>query len=448
MTRYSFPASPRLLNAALLLATVAAAPALAAAQGAPAKLTADMERRIAAIQPSVVAWRRDFHEHPELSNQEVRTSEVIARHLRKLGMEVQTGVAKTGVIGVLKGGKPGPVVALRADMDALPVVEEVDLPFKSTVKTTFNGQSVGVMHACGHDNHMAILLGVAEVFAGMKADLPGTVKFIFQPAEEGAPVGERGGASVMIEQGVLENPKVDALFGLHVFPFETGKVVYRSGSLMASADTWRMVIRGKQTHGALPWNGVDPIMIASQMITNMQSIISRQTDLTLTPAILTVGYIRGGIRVNIIPDSVELGGTIRTFDEGVRDSIHARFRRLANALATAAGGSMSLEIDKGYAVTSNDPRLTAQMLPSLHRAVGAANVSEGRPTTTAEDFSFYQQKVPGLFFFLGVSPPGTDPLKVYPNHSPRFFADEAALVPGMKALGTLALDFLSAGRVM
>jgi amidohydrolase len=426
------------------LAVLAVVPCLVSAQ-APAPLTAEFERRAAAVANSVVAWRRDLHQHPELANQEVRTAKLVADHLRKLGLEVQTGVAKTGVVGVLRGGKPGPVVALRADMDALPVVEEVDLPFKSTVRATFNGQDVGVMHACGHDHHVAILMGIAEALAGMKAQIPGTVKFIFQPAEEGLPIGERGGAAVMVEQGVLENPKVDAIFGLHVFPFDVGKVTYRAGGVMASSDTWRVVIRGRQTHGALPWNGVDPIVVASQLVTTMQSIISRQTDLTLTPAILTTGYIRGGVRVNIIPDSVEMGGTIRTFDESVRDSIHARFRRLATNLAAAAGAQAVVEIEKGNSVTFNDPGLTARMVPSLQRALGPANVSEGRPTTTAEDFSVYQKKVPGMFFFLGITPTGADPATVAPNHSPKFFADEGALVPGMKALGRMALDFLAGG---
>lgn len=301
------------------------------------------------------------------------------------------------------------------------------------------------MHACGHDNHVAMLMGLAEVFAGMKAEIPGTVKFIFQPAEEGPPAGEKGGAPVMVSEGVLENPKVDAIFGLHVFPFEVGKVVYRSAGTMASSDEWKIVIRGRQTHGALPWNGVDPIVIASQLVTNMQSIISRQTDLTLTPAILTTGYIRGGVRFNIIPDSVEMGGTIRTFDEATRDSIHVRLTRLARNLAAAAGGEATVTITKTNDVTYNDPALTARMVPSLQRALGAANVSEGRPTTTAEDFSAYQKKVPGLFFFLGVTPKGANPATVAPNHSPKFFADEGALVPGMKALGTVALDFLSGG---
>jgi len=429
-----------------LLALALLFPALLSAQDA--NLSAILDRRAKEIEPKVVAWRRDFHQHPELSNREQRTSKVIAEHLQRLGMEVKTGVAHTGVVGILRGGRPGPVVALRSDMDALPVVEEVDLPFKSTVRSTYNGQDVGVMHACGHDNHMAILMGVAEIFAGMKASIPGTVKFIFQPAEEGVPTGETGGAQMMIEQGVLDNPKVDAVFGLHVFPFDVGKVSWRAGSQMASSDNWRVVIRGRQTHGALPWNGVDPITIAAQLVTSMQSIISRQTDLTLTPAILTTGYIRGGVRTNIIPDSVEMGGTIRTFDEPTRDSIHVRLTRLAKNLATASGATALVEIERGNPVTYNDPSLVARMVPSLQRSLGKDNVVEGRVTTTAEDFSRYQQKVPGMFFFLGITPEGADPATVAPNHSPKFFADEGALVPGIKALGGVALDFLSGmGRV-
>jgi amidohydrolase len=426
------------------IAALTSSPWFVRAQG----INATLHRRAAEIEQKVVAWRRDFHQHPELSNREERTARVIAEHLRGLGLEVRTGVAHHGVVGVLRGGRPGPVVALRADMDALPVVEEVDLPFKSTVRTTYNGQEVGVMHACGHDNHMAILMGIAEIFAGMKAEIPGTVKFIFQPAEEGVPTGEKGGAEMMIAEGVLENPKVDAIFGLHVFPFPVGQVTWRSGGLMASSDNWRVVIRGRQTHGALPWNGVDPITIASQLVTSMQSIVSRRTDLTLTPAILTTGYIRGGVRTNIIPDSVELGGTIRVFDEPTRDSIHARLTRLAKSLAEANGATALIEITRGNPVTYNDPALVARMVPSLRTNLGADNVMEGRVTTTAEDFSRYQQKVPGMFFFLGITPAGADPTTVAPNHSPRFFADEGALVPGMKALGGLALDYLRGGSAM
>lgn len=420
-------------------------PSLRATAQAPTKLDAEVDRRAKALEAKVVAWRRDIHEHPELGNREFRTAKLVADHLQKLGMEVKTGVAHTGVIGILKGGKPGPVVALRADMDALPVAEEVDLPFKSVVRTTYNGQDVGVMHACGHDNHVAILMGVAELLAGMKSELQGTVKFVFQPAEEGAPEGEEGGAELMLKEGAFQNPKVDAVFGLHVFPFETGKIVSRGGGLMASGDSYKVVIRGRQTHGALPWNGIDPITVSSQIISSMQSIVSRQVDLTLTPAIVTVGYIRGGVRVNIIPDSVEFGGTIRTFDEPTRDSILVRFRRIVTGLAEANGATADIDMFRGTPVTYNDPALTERMAPSLKRALGDDRVEVGRQTTTSEDFSLFQKAAPGVFYFLGVTPKGTDPAKVAPNHSPRFFADEAALVPGVKALSTLAIDYLAMG---
>ena len=408
----------------------------------PSRLIADLDSRAKALEAKVVAWRRDIHEHPELGNREERTAKLVADHLKALGLEVRTQVAHTGVVGVLKGGKPGPTVALRADMDALPVTEEVDLPFKSTVKATYLGQQVGVMHACGHDNHVAILMGVAELLAGVRQELAGTVKFIFQPAEEGAPAGERGGAELMIEEGALENPKVDAIFGLHVFPFEVGKVVWRAGGLMASGDGFRIVVRGRQTHGALPWNGVDPIVTASQIVLGLQTLVSRTVDLTLTPAVVTVGMIRGGVRNNIVPDSVEMIGTIRTFDEATRDSLAARIVRTAEGIARSAGAVAVVTTTKGYPVTINDPVLTERMVPTLRRTLGAANVLPAQQTTTAEDFSLFQRKVPGMFFFLGVTPKGTDPRTAAPNHSPRFFADEAALVPGVRALANLAVDYL------
>ena len=424
----------RMLLPALMLGTAAVS-----AQD----LLPQVERETAKVVPAMTEIRHQLHQNPELSNREEKTAALIAGYLRKLGLEVQTGVAKHGVVAILKGGRPGPVVAVRADIDALPVTEEAILPFASKVRTTYLGQEVGVMHACGHDIHTAVQLGVAAVLTGMKAELPGTVKFIFQPAEEGAPTGETGGAELMLKEGAFENPKVDAVFGLHVFPFETGKIVYRSGGLMASSDGFRVVIRGRQTHGALPWNGIDPITISAQIIGNIQSIVSRQTDLTLTPAILTVGYIRGGVRINIIPDSVEFGGTIRTFDEPTRDSIHARFRRIVSGMAIANGATATIELTHGTPVTYNDPALTEQMVPSLRRALGDANVELGRQTTTSEDFSLFQKQVPGLFVFLGVTPKGTDPAKIAPHPSPRFFADEAALVPGMKALSALAMDYLA-----
>ena len=405
----------------------------------------DIDSQARRIEPRVIAWRRDLHRHPELGNREFRTSKIVAEHLRALGIEVKEKVAHTGVVGLLRGGRPGPVVALRADMDALPVTEEVDVPFKSTVRTDWNGMSCGVMHACGHDNHVAILMGVAEMLTAMKAEIPGTVKFIFQPAEEGPPLGEEGGAPMMLREGAFTNPRVDAVFGLHVFPLEVGHVEYRSGGVMASSDNFYITVRGRQTHGALPWNGVDPIVAASQIVLGIQTITSRQTDLTLTPAVVTVGMIRGGIRTNIVPDSVEMSGTIRTFDETVRAQLHERLTRTAESIAAASGATATVRIQKMTPVTYNDPPLTDRMIPTLERVLGKENVKVGRPTTTAEDFSFFQQAAPGLFFFIGVTPKERVG-QAAPNHSPKFFADEGVLVPGMRALANLAVDFLSAPK--
>jgi amidohydrolase len=407
------------------------------------KLDAEVDRLLPQVQAKVIAWRRDIHEHPELSNRETRTAEIVANHLRSLGLEVRTGVAHTGVVGVLKGGKPGPVVALRADMDALPVTEEVDVPFASKVRTTYNGQDVGVMHACGHDTHTAMLMGVAEILAGMRKDLPGTVKFIFQPAEEGAPAGERGGAALMIEEGALDDPKPSAIFGLHVLPFPAGDIRYRPGGIMASADAFRIIVRGRQTHGAQPWNGIDPIVVASQIVLGLQTITSRQVDLTAGPDVITVGAINGGVRFNIIPDSVVMQGTIRTFDTAVRNDIHQRIRRTAESIAQSAGATAQVVIDTFTAVTYNDPALTQQVLPTLREVAGANHVTLTPPITPAEDFSRYQQRIPGVFFFLGITPPGTDPAEAAPNHSPRFFVDEAALPTGVRAMAHLAVDYLS-----
>jgi len=410
------------------------------------RLDSEVDRRAAQVQGKVVAWRRDIHAHPELSNRETRTADLVAQHLRSLGLEVRTGVAHTGVIGVLRGGKPGPVVALRADMDALPVTEEVDVPFASKVRATYNGQEVGVMHACGHDTHVAMLMGVAEVLAGMRNDLPGTVKFIFQPAEEGAPAGERGGAALMIEEGALDEPKPSAIFGLHVFPYPAGEIRYRAGGIMAAADAFRIVVRGRQTHGALPWAGIDPVVVASQIVLGLQTITSRQVDLTTAPAVVTVGAINGGIRFNIIPDSVVMLGTIRTFDTAMRSDIHQRVRRTAESIAQSAGATAQVVIDSATAVTYNDPELTEKILPTLREVAGASHVALGTPVTTAEDFSRYQQRIPGVFFFLGITPPGTDPAKAAPNHSPRFYVDEAALPVGVRAMAHLAVDYLSRRR--
>lgn len=401
-------------------------------------LPADLDARIEKVLPSVVAWRRDFHEHPELSNQEFRTAKIVADHLRSLGMEVETEVAHTGVVGTLRGGD-GPVVALRADMDALPVTELVDLPFASKAKGIYQGREVGVMHACGHDNHVAILMGVAEVLASMGDELPGTVKFIFQPAEEGTPDGSVGGAELMLMQGAFENPRPDVVFGLHVFPFPAGTIATRPGGLMASSDRHQITIKGKQTHGAVPWAGVDPIVTASQVVLGLQTIVSRQLDATLTPSIVTVGRIEGGVRNNIIPESVELEGTIRTFDAATRTDIHKRIRRTAENIAEAAGATADVVIDQGYGVTRNDPTLYRQMAPTLEVVAGDRFI-EATQTTTAEDFSYFANEVPGLFLFLGVAP--DDPSLIHPNHSPRFYADERALPVGVEALTSMTLDYM------
>jgi amidohydrolase len=402
----------------------------------------EIDRKAAELAPRVVQWRRDIHQHPELSFQETRTAALVAQHLKSLGLEVQTGVGGNGVVGILRGGKPGPVVALRADMDALPVTEMVDLPFKSTVRATYNGQEVGVMHACGHDNHVAILMGTAELLAGMKDRIPGTVKFLFQPAEEAPP---RGGAGPMIEAGVLENPHVDAVFGLHVGPGALGTVGYHSGPTAASADNFKIIVHGKQTHGAMPWAGVDPIVVGAQIVLGLQAIMSRQVDLSSAPAILTVGAFNSGNRNNIIPDSAVLIGTVRTFDEAVRKEIHARMKKTAEGIAQSAGATADVQIEFGYPVTSNDPALTARMLPTLQRAAGAKNVAEHSATTASEDFSRYAQKVPGLFVTLGVTPPTKDWRTAAPNHSPLFEADEAALPIGVRVMSSLALDYLAGG---
>ena len=424
---------------ALVLLACAARPVQAQT---PAAVSADAERKIEAVLRQVVTWRRDFHQHPELGMQETRTAKVIADHLRSLGLEVQTGVpgAPTAVVGILKGGKPGKVVGLRADMDGLPVTEQVDLPFKSTAKTMWNGQETGVMHACGHDNHMAILMGAATALAGMREQLPGTVKFLFQPAEEGP-----GGADPMVKAGVLKNPDVHAVFGLHVFPFPAGQIVYRSGPLMASADEFTIVITGKQTHGAVPWGGVDPIVIGAQIVTAFQSIVSRQVNISEAPAVVTVGKFAGGNRANIIPDTVELVGTVRAFDEGERAKIQQRIRAIATNYAEASGATATITFGLGYPVTRNDPALTEQMVPTLKRVAGEKQVVVGPLTGTAEDFSYFQQAVPGLYFFLGVTPSTKDPKTVASNHSPLFFADESALPVGVRAMTHLTLDYLFSG---
>ena len=396
---------PVLFRSPLLIAATASVSfAQTPAGAASAAVTQNAARRIEQVMPKVIAWRRDVHQNPELGNREVRTAKLVADHLRSLGLEVKTGVAHTGVVGLLKGGKPGPVVALRADMDALPVTEQVSLPFASKARANYNGQEVGVMHACGHDNHVAILMGVAEVLAGMKSEIAGTVKFIFQPAEEGPPEGEDGGAKMMVAEGVLTNPAADVIFGLHVWPDTVGRLTYREGGIMAAADGLRIVVRGKQTHGAVPWGGVDPIVVSAQIINSLQTIPSRQMDLTAAPSIVTIGMIQGGLRGNIIPDSVVMVGTIRTLDPQHHDDIHARIKRTVEKVAESAGATSEVTITKSYPITYNDPALTARMVPTLKRTARDGKAGVLPPVTGAEDFSYFQQKIPGLYFFLGVTP--------------------------------------------
>jgi len=401
--------------------------------------------RIDAIDPDVIAWRRYFHEHPELSNREFETAKVIARELRGMGLSVQTGIAHTGVVAVLRGGLPGPTVALRSDMDALPVVEEVDVPFKSTVTTTFDGKDVGVMHACGHDMHMAMLLGTAKLLSQMRGQLRGNVKFIFQPAEEGAPAGEEGGAKMMVEQGVMrDDPAPEAVFGLHVFPqWEVGEIGYRPGAIMASSDDLEIEVTGRQTHGAAPWDGIDPIVASAQVINALQTVTSRQMNLTKAPVVVTIGKIDGGVRGNIIPDSVKMTGTLRALDPAMRTDMQARVTRAAENAAEAVGATAKVTIGSAnaYPVTVNDPALTAMMLPTLQRALGKDKVLEVQPMLPAEDFSFYAQEVPGLFMFLGVRTPGSPQDQWAANHSPRFHADEDALKVGVRTLVELVLAY-------
>jgi amidohydrolase len=397
------------------------------------------------VEPRVIAWRRDFHQNPELGNREVRTARIVAEHLRALGFDqVQEKVAHTGVVGVLKGGRPGPVVALRADMDALPVTEEVDVPFKSTVKTDWNNMHCGVMHACGHDAHTAMLMGVAEILAGMRDRIPGTVKFLFQPAEETPPIGENGGAKMMVAEGCMKNPDVDAVFGLHVTSiFPTGMIGYRSGPLMASADDFRIFVRGTQTHAAMPWRGVDPIVVSSQIVLGLQTIVSRRMNVTREPSVVTVGVFHGGVRHNIIPDEVKLEGTIRTFDEEQRNEIHEHVTRISEMIAQSGGATAKVHIHRWYDVTVNHPGLTEWSVPTLSRIGGEANVKVIDKVCGAEDFSFFQKEVPGFFYFIGCTSPEKDVSTAAPNHSPRFFVDEKCLKLGIKSLAGLALDWLA-----
>jgi amidohydrolase len=400
-----------------------------------------INRKAEELAPKVIAWRRDLHEHPELGNRETRTAGIIAAHLRSLGMEVQTGVGKTGVVGILKGGLPGPVVALRADMDALPVTERTDVPFASKVKAIYNGNETGVMHACGHDGHTAILMGAAELLAGMKKELRGTVKFIFQPAEEGPPEGEEGGAALMIREGVLEHPKVDVIFGLHLNAhLESGRIAYRPEGIMAAAYDMKIVVKGKAAHGAQPWASVDPIVVAAQIVNNLQTVVSRNLNVAENGGTVTIGSIHGGNRFNIIPEQVEMYGTVRALSRKDEELMAERIREIVAHTAAAAGAEAELHLPN---VTYNPVTYNDKMLPSLRKAAGTDKVSLAPPVLTGEDFAFFAKEVPGLYFWLGGMTPGTDPSKVAPHHTPDFYVDEQGFSTGVAAFVHLTLDYMN-----
>ena len=431
---------PALLSSALL-----ATPLFVHAQAAAPQERPEVAAAARAVQKNVVAWRRDFHQHPELSNREERTAAKVAEHLRALGLKPKVGIAHHGVVAIIQGGKPGPRVALRADMDALPVTEQVDLPFASKATATFRGETVGVMHACGHDAHTSILLGIADALVKMKADLPGSVMLVFQPSEEGAPDGEEGGASLMLQEGLFKDFKPDAMFGLHVFStLPVGQIGVRQGPLMAASDKFTIKVKGRQTHGSRPWGGIDPIVAAADVIGTAQTIVSRRTDIAKLPAVVSFGSIKGGIRYNIIPDEVELVGTIRTFDEGMRQKIFGDLKNVAEHVSAANGATAvaSVPDSDGNPVTVNDPALTARMIPSLKAVAGADNVIEPPLQMGAEDFSFYAKEVPSMFFFVGATAKGIDPVTAPSNHSPKFALDESSLDLGLRALLQVTLDYL------
>lgn len=432
---------PNMKNAFVVLLILLLA--LASFAGAKPK---DMSTEIAAaaerIKPKLVEWRRYLHQHPELSNREFETAKYVAAHLRNLGLEVRTGIAKTGVIAILDSGKPGPVIGLRADMDALPVKERVDVPFKSEVTAEYNGQMVPVMHACGHDTHVSILMGTAEVLTGLKDKLTGKVVFIFQPAEEGPPEGEEGGAELMVKEGVMGDPKIDAIFGLHInSQTEIGKIGYKPGAAMASSDWFKIKVKGKQAHGSAPWDGIDPIVTATQIINGLQTIVSRQSKLTTAPVVITVGKINAGVRENIIPEELEMAGTIRTLDPAMQSEVHDRIRRTVKAIAESAGATATVEIDTKTLVTYNTPDLVKRMVPSLEKAAGKENVFEREWTTGAEDFSYFGTKAPSFFFFLGGMPEGKDPREAAGHHTPDFYLDDSRLDVGVKAFCNLVFDY-------
>lgn len=427
----------KLLSGALLLS------ALSVIAQSNTKLQAKLDQEALAIEKKVIEWRRYIHQNPELSNREFKTGAYIAEHLRQLGLDVQHPVAKTGVLGILRTEKPGPVIALRADIDALPVTERNSLPFASKVTTTFNGQETGVMHACGHDSHVAILMGVAEILVKNKKDLKGTIKFLFQPAEEGAPAGEEGGADLMVKEGLLENPQVDVIFGLHIQSISPiGRITYRPAGLMAASDWFSIKVKGRQSHGSAPWMGVDPIVVSAQIINGLQTIISRQTELTKEAAVITVGRMQAGIRENIIPEEAFMAGTIRTLDEAMQDKIHEKIRLTATKIAESAGATAEVSIEKKTPVTFNDPALTEKMVASLRKATGPENVIRINAVTGAEDFAFYQKKVPGFFFFVGAMPLDQEISRVPAHHTPDFMIDERAFLTGIKAMLNVTVDYM------
>jgi amidohydrolase len=411
-------------------------------------LEAHVRSRAASIEEKVIGWRRDIHQHPELGDQETRTAKLVADHLQSLGMEVRTGVARTGVVGILKGGKPGRTVALRADMDALPVQEPEGLPFASKATQQYQGKEVHVMHACGHDAHTAMLMGVAEVLAGMKDELPGTVVFIFQPAEEGSSIvapgsGKSWGAKLVLEEGVFDQLKPDAVFAVHVMPGMSGQIAYKPGPVAASSDTLAITVTGQQGHGGMPWNTIDPIVTSAQIIMGLQTVVSRRTDLTASPAVVTIGTIDGGSRYNVVPEAVHMSGTIRTYGEDVRKQVTNDVKTTAQKIAESAGAEAKVTISKQYDTTINDDALMRRMLPALKRAADG-DVADAALSGASEDFSFFAQRAPGLYVFLGVTPRDQDPAKAAPNHNPSFFVDERALVVGTRTMATLAVNFLAA----
>lgn len=405
----------------------------------------NLERNFKDIEQKVIDWRRDIHQNPELGNREFRTATLVAKHLRSLGMEVKTEVGVTGVVGVLKGGLPGPVVGLRADMDALPVLERTPVSFASKATTFYEGKETAVMHACGHDSHVAILMGVAEILSGMQKELKGTVKFIFQPAEEGAPKGEEGGAELMVKEGALNNPKVDVIFGLHInAQVEVGKISYRPGGMFAGVGDMKITVKGKSSHGAEPWSSVDPIVVSAQIINNLQTIVSRNVNVTKNAAVVTIGAIHGGNRSNIIPEQVEMLGTVRTLSEADEKLVFERIRQIVTKTAEANGTEATLELpySSHYPVTFNNIALTAKMLPSLQKSTGAENVVLVPAETGAEDFSFFANEVPGFYFYVGALPKGKDPETSAPHHTPEFYLDESGFITGVNAMVNLVVDYM------